>query len=69
MMDTMFATEGWKALIEEAKQEIYQLQADALEAKSWDEVLVMKGHAERLALLVKLEEISDAQKALLEQDD
>lgn len=68
-LDEMFGTAGWRELVEEAKKEIYQIQADALEAKSWDTVCYLKGKAEQLAYLVNLEEISDMQRKSLELAD
>lgn len=67
-LNEMFGTEGWKELVEHAKAEIYQLQADSLDAKNWDIVCYLKGKAEQLAYFVSLEEISDMQRTLLEAD-
>lgn len=65
----MMATAGWKSLIEEAKNEIYQLQADALDVDVWEKVCWLRGKAEQLAYLINLEAISDAQRALLEEEE
>lgn len=67
-LEEMMATPGWKTLIEEAKNEVYQLQADALDAPNWDVVCRIRGKAEQLAYLINLEDISEAQKAQLEMD-
>jgi len=64
-LDEMFATEGWKNLIEDCTKEIYQLQADALEAGSWDEVCRLRGRAEQLAYLVNLEAVTETMKQQL----
>lgn len=74
-MDEMFGTVGWRTLMEEMAREIYQLQADALDIKpipgvSTDFLLgKLQGKAEQLAYMLRLEEVSDAQKAALENDD
>jgi hypothetical protein len=68
-LENMFGTLGWRTLIEEAKAEIYQLQADMLEVKSWDEVLVKRGRALALQDLVdKQEVVAQARKTLEEAD-
>ena len=68
-LDEMFATKGWKRLVEEAKKQIYQYQSDALEQPDWDSVNVLRGRAQQLNELVLLEDISLMQKAQLEVDD
>jgi hypothetical protein len=67
-LDEMFATQGWKLLIEEATAQIYQCQADALEQPSWDNVNVLRGKAMQLAELKNLEEVTRMQRTLLEED-
>lgn len=67
-LDEVFALPGWKALVEEAQQEIYQLQADALEANSWEDVNFMRGRAFQLALIVNMEATADSQRQLLEEE-
>lgn len=68
-MEEMFSTKGWKTLIEDAKAQIYQYQADVLEAPNWDVVNVMRGKALQLAELANLEETTLLQKGILEQED
>ena len=68
-LDETFSTPGWKRIIEAAKQEIYQLQADSLEAPNWDVVNVNRGRAIALAQFVNLEDVSDMQRAELERED
>lgn len=74
-LNETFATEGWKKIVEEAKTEIYQLQADALELSpqggvSLDYLLGrLQGRAEQLAYFTRLEEISDFQASLLEDEE
>lgn len=69
----MFATPGWKNLVEEAKTEIYQMQADALEiSPSMGSVEYalgrLQGRAETFNYFSRLEEISDVQRAALEEE-
>jgi hypothetical protein len=61
-MEETFATQGWKRLVEEARKLIYNIQADALEARSYEQVCEMRGRAGQLAELVNLEELTDLQK-------
>lgn len=61
--DEMFATAGWKNLVDELTREVYQLQADALEATSWDVVVRLQGLAEAYNRLIRLEEIADVTRA------
>lgn len=68
-LDEMFATDGWKDLMKEVEREIYQLQADALESDSWDKVRFLQGRARQLVIFFNLEAESEAQKALLDEDD
>jgi hypothetical protein len=68
-LEDTIGTPGWKTIVEEAKSEIYQLQADALDAPNWDMVNYIRGKAEQLAYLVNLQGISSTQKAALEQND
>lgn len=72
-MEETFATPGWKRLVEEAKRIIYQFQADALEARTYESVCELRGRARQLAELVNLEELTDmskqqAEAAALEDD-
>lgn len=55
-MTEMFGTEGWKSLVEELSREIYEKQADALDATDWGQVCEMRGAAKSLAVLVNLKE-------------
>ncbi len=64
-LDDLFAQPGWKKLIEEARNTIYHLQADSLEAGSWEQVLVNRGRAQQLAEFVNMEETAAMQKAAM----
>lgn len=68
-MAELFATPGWKTLKEEAERTIYHLQAEALEAGSFEEVCVKRGRAQQLAELVNMEDMIDLQKAELTRQD
>ena len=65
-MEEMIATPGWSIMVEEFTKDIYALQADALEAKTWDDVLRMRGEANKLAEIVNLEEIVATQRVEME---
>lgn len=51
---TLTAYPEWKDYVAELEKEIYQLQAEAFEAKDWDEFNVTKGMARGLARIVNL---------------
>ena len=67
-MEELFSTKGWKILVEDARAQIYQYQADALEAPSWDVVNVLRGKGLQLAELTNLEEVTVMQRRLLEEE-
>ncbi|MHA2067879.1 MAG: hypothetical protein ACXABY_26240 [Candidatus Thorarchaeota archaeon] len=69
-MREMIETDGWRIYKEECEKEIYHLQADALEAKDWDEILVNRGRAQQLAETCALEDVIENQNnELLEMTD
>jgi len=68
-LDDMMGSPGWKRIVEDAKKEIYQLQADALEAPSYETLMYMRGQAETLARIVNLREVSDLTRAQHEEAD
>jgi len=68
-LESMFGTRGWKHLCEEARKQIYQFQAEALEAKSYEQVCYLRGQAEQLARLVNLAEITATLRAQHELPD
>jgi hypothetical protein len=62
-MEDFFGHPGWKLLVEDAKKEIYDMQARVFDlAKSWDEVNILKGRAQQLTELTLLPEILENQK-------
>jgi hypothetical protein len=67
-VEEMIATPGWSILVEEAKKEIYQLQADALESADWGAVQRKRGAAERLAELTHLDEVIANQRTQMEEE-
>jgi len=68
MLDETFGTPGWSLLTDEAKRHIYKLQADALEAKTWDEVLIMRGRALQLDDLVNMRDAAQIARKAAEAD-
>lgn len=68
-IEEMIATPGWSILVEEFEKDIYALQADALEARSWEDVQRMRGEANKLAEMVNLAEIIAVQRVELEASD
>jgi hypothetical protein len=68
-LDAVFALPGWKQIVSDAEAQIYQNQADALESKTWDEVVELRGKSLSLNELIKLEMVSLAQRAMLEEED
>ena len=67
-MSEMFATNGWKDLIDEMTREVYEKQADALQAGTWEQVCEMRGHAQAYAVLINLKEMTAMQRANEEAD-
>lgn len=68
-MEELFAMPAWKTLIQEAERTIYHLQAEALEAGSFEEVCVKRGRAQQLAEFVNMESLMELQKAELERQN
>jgi len=68
-LDAVFSLPGWKKIIEDATAQIYQNQADALEAPDWDTVNVLRGKSLALSELTNLEETSIVQRRMLEEPD
>jgi hypothetical protein len=71
-LDDTFGSAGWLQLVDDAKREIYELQASALEAGSYEEIMYKKGQAEVLNRLVSLRAITVAtrtQHELADDDD
>jgi hypothetical protein len=57
-LEETFATRGWRQLIDEAKAQLYQYQADVLEADSWEKVCELRGQVQQLSRLINLEEMT-----------
>lgn len=71
-LEETFATPGWKQLIDEARSQLYQYQADVLEVDSWDRVCELRGQVIQLSRLINLEEVTvlmrqQAEDSLLEE--
>lgn len=59
-------TPGWKLIVEDAEKNIYNMQAEALEAPSFDKVNELRGEARQLAYVVNLQDFATG---MLEQLD
>ena len=71
-LESMFGTAGWRIIVDEARKQIYQFQADALEAKSYEAICFLRGQAEQLARLVNLQDVTitlRAQHAVEDDED
>ena len=68
MLDETFGTPGWSLLVDEAKRQIYKLQADALEAKSWEDVLIHRGRALQLDDLINMKDAAQIARKAAEAD-
>ena len=69
-MDAMFGTVGWRRLVEEAKAQIYQYQAQALEAPNFETVCFLRGQAEQLNRLISLPDtLATVRKAAEEAEE
>lgn len=71
-LEETFSTPGWKQLIDEARSQLYQYQADVLEVDSWDKVCELRGQVTQLSRLINLEEVTglmrqQAEDRLLEE--
>lgn len=66
-LEEMFATQGWRNLVEEARSQLYQYQSDALEQTTWDKVCELRGQVMQLARLINLEEVTAFMKAQHEE--
>ena len=62
-LEEMFATQGWRNLVEEAKGQVYQYQADALEAPNWERLCEIRGEVLQLSRIANLEEVTALLKA------
>lgn len=56
-LEELFEQEGWRYVIEEAKAQLYQFQADALEVRTWEEVCELRGQIRQLSRLINMEEV------------
>lgn len=65
----MFGTAGWRNLVDEARKQIYHFQAQALEAKSWEEVCYLRGQAEQLVRLINLQDMTTTLRASAETEE
>jgi hypothetical protein len=59
-MESLLGHPGWKIIEDDARRQIYQLQADALDlkvCKNWDDVCVSRGKAETLAEILMMSQV------------
>ena len=57
----MFATPGWRRLVDTLEKQIYEHQAGALEVASWEKVCELRGRATAFAELTNLEDVLQLQ--------
>ena len=69
VMRELFEMPGWALLEEDWKQEVYNLQANSLEARTWDDVQRMRGKAEQLAELLSRPEMNRIQEEEFDNAD
>ncbi len=68
-LEEMIATPGWSIFIEDSKREIYEIQAAALEATTWDHVQRMRGRADQLSEIINLEDMVANQRMEMEMEE
>lgn len=68
-MEDMFAHPGWKLLVEECLRMVYQLQADALDKTTWEEVNIIRGRAQQLNEIIRMKEMFETIRAQKEEID
>jgi hypothetical protein len=68
-LDDMFGSAGWRHLVDEARKQIYQFQAEALEAKNFETVAYLRGQAEQLARLINLQDTTTSIRKASEDED
>mgnify|MGYP003624713155 CR=1 FL=1 len=68
-MSELFGTKGWRDLIEELSKEVYEKQADALDATDWGQVCELRGAAKALSVLINLQEMTKLQRNNEEADN
>lgn len=59
---TLTGTPEWEMLVEELEKMVYEIQANALEAGSWEQVQQDKGFAKGLAYMIHLRENTKLEK-------
>jgi hypothetical protein len=67
-MMTLTGTPEFEVLVEELKRMVYESQANAFEAPSWDQLQEDKGFAKGLAYIINLRENTKQEKKLEEQN-
>jgi hypothetical protein len=67
-LEEMFATDGWRNLVDEARSQIYQYQLDVFQSRTWDEFVELRGRVAQLSSVVNLEEMTRMMKANIEAE-
>lgn len=68
-LEELFGTAGWRRIVRDAEEAIRDREANALHARSYDEVCFLRGEATQLATLVSLEASIATLRAQLDRDD
>lgn len=69
-LEAMVTSDGWRVLERDARQEIYELQATALEAtRSHDETMYLRGQAAQIAAFLNLPAVVENYRTALEAGD
>jgi len=66
-LEDLFGNPGWKLVVEEAKAQLYQFQADVLEARTWEAVCELRGQVMQLSRIINMEEVVSMLKAQAEE--
>jgi hypothetical protein len=61
-MMTLTGLPEWELLVEELEKMVYEIQANALEASSWEKVQEDKGFAKGLAYMINLRQQTKLEK-------
>lgn len=67
-MEDLFAHPGWKLLVEECLRMVYQLQADAIDGTTWEQVNVIRGRAQQLNEIIRMKEMFETIRAQKEEE-
>lgn len=68
-LEEMFATPGWRNLIDEAREQLNQYKDEALTLPTWERVCETRGQALQLARLLNLPDMIAMMRSNLEAED